>query len=63
MMPKFDPKRPHGTTYGHPEIAHVQDGVDYGFDDLPVGTEGPDPDRSAKMKEVWAKRKAGDSIA
>ena len=52
----FDKTRPHGIVYNHPEIAHVQDGVEFGFDGLPV-KDAPDPSRSEKMKAAWARRK------
>lgn len=58
----FDKTRPHGIVYNHPEIAYVQDGIDYGFDGEPVRTDlslegSKDKTRSEKMKESWARRK------
>ncbi|HXN95972.1 MAG TPA: hypothetical protein VN879_15820 [Candidatus Acidoferrales bacterium] len=59
----LDKTRHHGIVYNHPDIAFVQDGIDYGFDGLPVGEpdlslEGfKDKTRSEAMKAAWAKRK------
>lgn len=71
-MIKFDPARPHGTTFGDAVVAHVQDGIEYGFDGLPVEDTARSPPqnmpsleetaqysaRSEKMKAAWARRKA-----
>ena len=69
--------RSYGTTYGHPQIAYEQDGHQFGHDKelitAPI-VEPPAPSasyqddiakaaRSAKMKQIWAKKKAAQAAS
>lgn len=67
---KLREDRPYGIVYGHTKIAYEQDGHQFGPDkqmlegpvpDDPVQADSaktPDPARSAKMKAIWAQKRA-----
>ena len=55
---KFDPKRPHGTVYGHLSVKHEQDGQLFGANGYPVGTEQLEIDEQKLQAEVEANDEA-----
>lgn len=68
---KLREDRPYGTVYGHTKIAYEQDGRYFGpdktlleetppDDPLPPETH-PDPEKSRKMREAWARRNAAQA--
>jgi len=72
---KLREDRSYGTVYGHSQIAYEQDGHQFGHDkgllEGPI-VEPPAPPassvdeaakaaRSAKMKEIWAKKRAAQA--
>lgn len=72
---KLREDRPFGTVYGHSQVAYEQDGRQFGHDKsliegpvvetalAPEVIKAPDAARSAKMKAVWAQKRADQATA
>jgi hypothetical protein len=57
-LKKFDPKRAHGTVYGHLSVKHEQDGVLFGANGYPVQTKQLEIDEEKLAAEVAANDEA-----
>ena len=74
---KLQEHKPYGTVYNHPQIAYEQDGHQFAHDKSlitgpvvePPAPKEPTVDevakaaRSAKMKEIWAQKKAAQAAS
>ena len=57
---KFDPTKPHGMVYGHPEALYMQTNQLYGGDGLPLDDSGQETKPKQALKTVKAAKAISD---